>query len=102
LDGTWTNNGIATPALSGKTWYGVASDYTGTKLVVCSSGSIWTSNNGTWTDNGIETPELSGKRWYSVASDSTGTKLIACEQGGSIWTSNNGTWTDNGKILLNT
>jgi hypothetical protein len=79
---SWTNNNLPNQTYG---WTAVASNSTGTKLVACSSGSIWTSYNGTWTDNSIATPALSGKGWRSVSSDSTGKKLVACEQVGSIW-----------------
>ena len=45
-NGVWTNNGIATPALSGKPWISIASNSNGTKLVACEYNvSIWTSSS---------------------------------------------------------
>jgi hypothetical protein len=91
----------------------IASDSTGTKLVIV-GGGIWTSTNGgtTWIDRAPSGPTHIQK-WSSVASDATGTNLVAVVNGftdlgglagpdypaaysGDIWTSTDSgaTWTD--------
>jgi photosystem II stability/assembly factor-like uncharacterized protein len=86
---TWTNR---TPAGADQTssWYALASDSTGAKLVAVGSG-IWTSVNAgvTWTQQ--TTPGNANASWVSVASDAAGTHLVAATGGpgstGDLWTS---------------
>jgi hypothetical protein len=89
----------------------IASDSTGTKLVVVvAGGGIWTSTDGggSWIER-APSGLAHIQQWTSVASDSTGTKLVAVVNGfydrggddpaafsGDVWTSTDSgaTWTD--------
>jgi hypothetical protein len=89
----------------------VASDSTGTKLVVVVvGGGIWTSTDrgSTWIER-APSGLAHIQQWMSVASDSTGTNLVAVVNGfhdvpgddpaafsGDVWTSTDSgaTWTD--------
>jgi hypothetical protein len=99
---TWTNRTQGTAA-SGLDWQAVASDSTGTHLIVA-AGDIWTytDSGATWT-NRTQGTTASGHSWTAVASDSTGAHLVAAaslEDWGKgmndIWTSSDSgeTWTD--------
>lgn len=77
---------------SNRSWTGVASSNSGTKLVACvSGGQIYTSTNSgvSWTARD------SNRLWAAVASSSDGTKLVACVSSGQIYTSTDSgaTWT---------
>jgi hypothetical protein len=100
--------GTAFPAASAMA---IASDSTGTKLVVVTvGGGIWTSTDGgsTWIER-APSGLAHIQQWMSVASDSTGTNLVAVVNGfhdipgddpaafsGDVWTSTDSgaTWTD--------
>jgi hypothetical protein len=92
----WNDQAVNCNALSNYSWNSVASDITGSNLVVVSGNNgIWTGyNNGTawvWTDQSVNCNDLSTSgAWRSVTSDSTGTKIAAVNDN-FIWTGyNNG------------
>ena len=74
----------------------VASDATGTHLVVA-AGNIWTSADMgmTWTDRSAGTSSAA-QRWVDLASDATGARVVAVTAYGDIWTSSDhgATWTN--------
>lgn len=99
-----SDGGVATARVAA-----IASDATGTKLVMV-GGGIWTSTNGgvSWVDR-APSGLLHIQQWRSVASDATGTNLVAVVNGfydlpdedpaafsGDVWTSTDSgvTWID--------
>jgi hypothetical protein len=92
----WNDQAVNCNALSNYSWISVASDITGSNLVVVSENNgIWTGyNNGAtwaWTDQSVNCNDLSNNgAWRSVTSDSTGTKIAGVNDD-FIWTGyNNG------------
>jgi hypothetical protein len=107
--GAETVGGATSGAVAAAGAMAVASDSTGTKLVMV-GGGIWTSTDGgaTWIDR-APSGLTHIQQWTSVASDATGTNLVAVVNGfydlpdqdpamfsGDVWTSTDSgaTWTD--------
>jgi hypothetical protein len=78
---SWTDQTAGTSAPN--TWFNVASDSTGTRLVAVTAdaGDIWTSSDAgkTWAAR-TQGTSASGLPWFAVASDATGTHLVASPQ----------------------
>ncbi len=74
----------------------VASDSTGTHLVLA-AGDVWTSSDSgaTWTDQTAGT-SAGARAWVDMASDSTGAHLVGATAYSDIWTSSDSgsSWTN--------
>jgi hypothetical protein len=96
---TWTKRvSIAPASPSAEPQPSLASDSTGTRLVVAWS-DVWTSSDAglTWTDQAANPPAVDS--WFALASDASGDHLIAIgvtADSEDIWTSADGgkSWTD--------
>lgn len=110
-DAQWSSQDVWTSADAGATWTKrtrmtstsnfveaplVASDSTGTHLVVA-DGDIWTSadSGATWSDQAVE-GSTKAESWVGLASDSTGAHLVGGTAYSDIWTSSDfgATWTN--------
>jgi photosystem II stability/assembly factor-like uncharacterized protein len=74
-----------------RTWYALASDSTGAKLVATNAGDVYTSvdSGAAWTSR---TPYTGGltQDWVAVASDSDGSNLILASWSGLLFASSDG------------